>query len=45
MNIYILIKIVTFRAIVYRPFIDEVIVGKIKSCTKEKIQGIYSKKK
>ncbi|CAD5119143.1 DgyrCDS7783 [Dimorphilus gyrociliatus] len=29
---------VTFRAIVYRPFIDEVIVGKIKSCTKERIQ-------
>lgn len=29
---------VTFRYVVFRPFIDEVLVGKVKSCSKE---GIY----
>jgi DNA-directed RNA polymerase III subunit RPC8 len=29
---------VTFRFVVFRPFIDEILVGKVKSCSKE---GIY----
>ncbi len=29
---------VTFRFVVFRPFIDEVLVGKVKSCSKE---GVY----
>jgi len=29
---------VTFRFIVFRPFIDEVLIGKIKACTREGVQ-------
>ncbi|CAD5124234.1 DgyrCDS12529 [Dimorphilus gyrociliatus] len=29
---------VSFRAVVLRPFVDEILVGKIKSCSKESVQ-------
>lgn len=33
---------VEFRFVVFRPFIEEVIVGKIKNCTKEGVHGMLS---
>lgn len=33
---------VEFRFVVFRPFMEEILVGKVKSCNKEHVQGIYS---
>lgn len=30
---------VEFRFVVFRPFIDEIIIGKIRSCTKDGVHG------
>lgn len=30
---------VTFRFIVFRPFVDEVLMGKVKSCSREGVSG------
>ena len=30
---------VHFRYVVFRPFVDEILVGKIKSCSKEGVNG------
>lgn len=30
---------VEFRYVVFRPFIDEIILGKIRSCTKDGVHG------
>lgn len=32
-------SIVHFRYVVFRPFIDEILLGKIKSCSKEGVHG------
>lgn len=37
---YEYIPLVRFRFIVFRPFIDEIIVGKIKSSSPEGVRGI-----
>ena len=34
---------VHFRYIVFRPVIDEILVGKVKSCSKEGINGEWEK--
>ncbi len=30
---------VEFRYVVFRPFIEEILVGKVKSCNKDYVQG------
>lgn len=35
-------SIVHFRYVVFRPFIDEILVGKIKSCSKEGVHGMLA---
>ena len=30
---------VTFRYVVFRPFIEQVLVGRIKNCNRESVQG------
>ena len=34
--------LVRFRVIVFRPFMDEVLVGKIRSCSSEGVRGVFS---
>lgn len=33
---------VSFRYIVFRPFIEEVLVGKIRSCSQEGVHGTFA---
>ena len=32
---------VSFQFVVFRPFIDEILVGKIRSCSSEGVRGTY----
>ena len=32
---------VEFRYVIFRPFVEEVIVGKIKNCSKEGVHSMY----
>jgi DNA-directed RNA polymerase subunit E'/Rpb7 len=36
--------IVEFRMVVFRPFVGEVLKGRIVSCNEEHIRGMYSEK-
>jgi len=33
--------VVQFRFVVFRPFVDEIIVGKIRSCVSEGVKGKF----
>ncbi len=37
MTIY---NVVTFRLVVFRPFVSEIIVGTVKDCTEEYVRGV-----
>lgn len=37
-----IVKSVQFRFVVFRPFIDEILVGKIRSCSSEGVRGNHT---